>query len=149
MNKAFVREPDDTGQRYCPKCGSLGSAVPPQTIAAQVVDGVQGTLSETAFFCSFANCPVVYFDDFERIITTEALQRPIYPKDPDAPICGCFGLGREDVEQDIREGGVKRVRALLEKSKSPAAECVTKSANGHCCMTEVQRYYMRLKSQQS
>ena len=27
MNKAFVREPDDTGDRYCPKCQSLGEAV--------------------------------------------------------------------------------------------------------------------------
>ena len=27
MNKAFVREPDETGALHCPACGSLGSPV--------------------------------------------------------------------------------------------------------------------------
>ena len=27
MNKAFVREPDDDGRAYCPRCNSLGAPV--------------------------------------------------------------------------------------------------------------------------
>ena len=111
MNKAFVREPDDTGAGYCPRCGSLGTAVGRPTLAAHLRAEAVGQLSDPAFFCPFARCDVVYFDTFERTATTDVLVRPVYPKDPTAPLCGCFGLTREDVEQDVREGGVARVRA--------------------------------------
>ena len=104
MNKAFVREPDDTGQLHCPVCGSLGIAVGRQTWELHVRPEAVGGLAESAFFCPFARCEVVYFDMFERRITTDQALHGIYPKDPQAPICGCFGLTAEDVEADIREG---------------------------------------------
>lgn len=146
MNKAFVREPEDTGERKCPHCGSLGMAVERNTIAAHVHPGAESGLAPTAFFCPFARCEVVYFDMFDRVLLTSAAAEPIYPKDPDAPICGCFGLTAEDVAADIDEGGVQRVRSLLEKSKSPEANCLIRSPNGRCCMPEVQKYYMKLRS---
>lgn len=146
MNKAFVREPEDTGERNCPRCGSLGVAVPRETVEAQVTPAGQAALAETAFFCPYGMCDVAYFDLFDRLVTIEALLRPVYPKDPEAPMCGCFGLTRDDVEADVREGGVARVRALLEKSKSAEARCTTRSASGHCCMPEVQKYFMKLRS---
>ena len=94
MNKAFIREPDDTGQAHCPACESLAIAVGRQTWWAHVDQEHQADLAETAFFCPFAKCDVVYFDMFERRVTTDALKHPVYPKDPAAPICGCFGLTR-------------------------------------------------------
>src|SRR5262249_16951768 len=136
MNKAFVREPEDTGERHCPRCGSLGIAVQRATVAAHVVPEAQHTLAEAAFFCPYARCRGAYLQMFDREIEIESLTHPIYPKDPDAPLCGCFGLTREDVEADVREGGVTRVRALLEKSKSPEARCATMSPSGQCCMSE-------------
>ena len=36
MNKAFVREPDDTGQRNCPRCRSLGTPVGPGAVATPI-----------------------------------------------------------------------------------------------------------------
>jgi hypothetical protein len=145
MNKAFVREPDDTGALHCPACGSLGVLVHRETWQSHVRDAAATGLAETAFFCPFPRCDVVYFDMFERRVTAEALQAPVWPKDPDAPLCACFGLTRQDVEADIDEGGVRRVRALLEKTKSPEAHCRTLAASGQCCAAEVQRYYMKLR----
>jgi len=145
MNKAFVREPDDTGERHCPRCGSLGIGVTQQTWQAHVVEAVHGALAETAYFCPFARCEVVYFDMFERLLLTDALIEPVYPKDPAAPLCACFGLTAEDVEADIAEGGVTRVRAVIDKAKSPAAECSIRAASGQPCIGEVQRYYMKLR----
>lgn len=145
MNKAFVREPDDTGQLHCPACGSLGTLVHRETWAAFVHEGEAGSLAETAFFCPFPRCEVVYFDMFERRVTTAELVRSVWPKDADAPICGCFGLTRQDVEADIEEGGVRRVRALIEKAKSPEAQCRTHAASGQNCTAEVQRYFMKLR----
>jgi len=146
MNKAFVREPDDTGAAYCPRCGSLGTAVEQRTLVAHLQPEAVKQLPATAYFCPFPKCDVAYFDTFERVATTESLLHPVYPKDSAAPLCGCFGLTREDVEADVREGGVTRVRELLAKSKSPEADCATKSASGQCCMPEVQRYFMKIRS---
>ncbi|HEX3727313.1 MAG TPA: hypothetical protein VHV08_13765 [Pirellulales bacterium] len=145
MNKAFVREPDDTGQLHCPVCDSLGIAVARETWQAQLREGSEVSLAETAFYCPFGRCDVAYFDMFERRVMTEELRHAVYPKDPAAPICGCFGLTAEDIEADVREGGVRRVRELLAQAKSTAAHCRTMSASGQPCVSEVQRYYMKLR----
>lgn len=145
MNKAFVREPDDTGQLHCPACGSLGIAVERETWQAHIKPGASN-LAETAFFCPYAKCHVAYFDMFERQATIDLLRHGVYPKDPAAPICPCFGLMAEDVQADIREGVVTRVRELLAKANSPAARCRTMAASGQCCAPEVQRYYMKLRT---
>ena len=147
MNKAFVREPDDTGHRYCPRCGSLGVNVGAVTWRAHLKDPAAAHLSEQAFFCPFPRCDVVYFDEFDRVALTGDASHPIYPKDPSAPLCGCFGLTCDDVDQDIRESGATRVRALLAKSKTPEANCQVRSPSGHCCMPEVQRYFMKRRQE--
>jgi hypothetical protein len=147
MNKAFVREPDDNGQRYCPACGSLGIAVSAETWRAHVKSPLGVQLAESAYFCTFARCEVVYFDEVERVVKLSAMAGPVWPKDADAPLCGCFGFTRDDVDDDIRSGGVKRVRELLEKAKSPAAACRVKSPSGQCCVAEVQRYFLRRRGE--
>ncbi|HZZ72071.1 MAG TPA: hypothetical protein VFE24_07440 [Pirellulales bacterium] len=149
MNKAFVREPEQSGVAHCPRCGSLGTPVSERTLATHVVSEQIHALGELAFFCPFARCEVAYFDLFERLLTIADLRQPVYPKDAGAPICGCFGLTLDDIDEDLREGAPRRVRALLAKSKSPAADCTAKSASGHCCMPEVQRYYVRRSQGQS
>ena len=147
MNKAFVREPDDTGELHCPSCGSLGSAVRRDTWQAHIKENASVGLAEAAFFCPYPKCSVVYFDMFERRASVDDLRHAVYPKDPEAPICGCFGLTTEDVQADIREGVVTRVRELLSKAKTSEARCVTLSASGQCCVPEVQRYYMKLRGE--
>ena len=148
MNKAFVREPDETGALHCPACGSLGVSVTRETWRVHVVEVAADALAETAFFCPFPRCDVVYFDMFERQVTTTALRQGVYPKDPQAPMCACFGLTAEDVEADIEEGGVNRVRALIERAKGPEAHCRTAAASGQSCIGEVQRYFMKLRGGQ-
>ncbi|MBX9792356.1 MAG: hypothetical protein K2Y37_25935 [Pirellulales bacterium] len=145
MNKAFVREPDDNGQRQCPRCGSLGEAVGPGTVAAHLPGGAESGLADAAFFCPYATCEVAYFDLFERVLTTDRLSRAVWPKDPGAPICACFGFTRDEIEADVREGSVRRTRELVDRAKSPAAHCATASASGRSCVADVQRYYMKLR----
>lgn len=146
MNKAFVKESDGSGATYCPRCGSLGTPVGEVTIAAQLAPELARGLADTGYFCPFPTCEVVYFDDFERTILASALGRPVYPKDADAPICGCFGLTEADIEQDLAEGGVTRVRALVERSRTAEAHCELRAVSGQCCVGDVQRYYMRRRT---
>jgi hypothetical protein len=143
MNKAFVREPDDTGQAYCPRCRSLGVAVQETTLVAHLRPDALEELADTAWFCPFPTCQVAYFDVFERAVTVDALVKPVYPKDPTAPICPCFGFTTDEIDQDIAEGSVQRTRTLVEQAKSAAAHCSTASPSGQCCVAEVQRYYMK------
>lgn len=145
MNKAFIREPDDTGRLNCPACGSAGIAVVRETWQSHVAEDSTAAVADAAFFCPYDKCDVAYFDMFERTIRTAALRHGVYPKDPRAPLCGCFGLTTEDVEADLREGVVTRVRELLEKAKSPEARCRTMSASGQSCVGDVQRCYLKLR----
>jgi hypothetical protein len=144
MNKAFIKEADDTGGR-CPKCGSLGSAVGAETLAAFVREPMLENIAKAAFFCEYARCEVVYFDAFERVVTTVDVRAAVWPKDPAAPICGCFGLTADDVAADVAEGGVGRVKSVIERSKTAEAACLTRSPTGRCCAADVQRCYFRLR----
>ena len=142
MNKAFVREPDHTAD-YCPRCGSKGEPVGGETLRSFLTDEQRRMISEPANFCPSPKCDVIYFDSFERKVLAADIQRPVYPKDPTAPICACFGLTREDVERDVQEGGRSRVKAIIEKAKSSAARCRQMAANGKPCIAYVQRYYLQ------
>ena len=145
MNKAFVREPDQIDE-YCPRCGSKGQQVGWETIRSYLPEGRTPPVADPANFCPSPQCDVVYFDVFERVLLTGDLTKPVYPKDPDAPICACFGLTRHDIEQDVSEGVVTRVKAIIEKAKSPEACCSQKAANGQPCVAYVQKYYMQCRS---
>lgn len=143
MNKAFVREPDFDGRVYCPQCRSLGVPVSRETLDHHLQKTVRSQLGDTAWFCEFARCDVGYFDQFERSVQASKLQTAVYPKDPDAAVCACFGFTLDDIEEDVLNGTPTRIRELLARSKTPDAHCQTLAADGRCCMREVQRLYTR------
>jgi len=143
MNKAFVREPEFDGRAYCPRCGSLGTPVGRTTLDQHLPELVRSRLGDSAWFCGFARCDAAYFDLFESVVLVSELRSRVYPKDPTAPICACFGFTLEELEADVREGPPRRIRALLAKSKSSEAQCRTLAADGQCCLREVQRLYMK------
>ncbi|MBS0266913.1 MAG: hypothetical protein JSS02_33610 [Planctomycetes bacterium] len=142
MNKAFVKEQDHTEGR-CPRCGSPGTVVFENTLRAHLTAEQLKNLTDSAFFCGQPRCPVVYFDLFDRVVEETAVSTPVYPKNPAAPLCYCFGLTCEDVEQDLAEGVVTRTRACVERAKTADARCGTAAPSGQSCVAEVQRYYMR------
>ena len=142
MNKAFVKEPEEHGDR-CPRCGSRGEIVYQATLKAHLAAEDAARFSDSAYFCPLESCDVAYFDRFERSVLIDQLLRPVYPKDPMAPICPCFGLTCDDIEQDIEDGVVTRVRAHREQAMSDAARCTIHAPDGQSCIPAVQRYYMR------
>jgi hypothetical protein len=148
MNKAFVREPDQTVSR-CPGCQSIGQPVGPQTLNAQLEPGIRKALAESAFFCSESQCDVVYFDDFSGQVTRREFAGPIPIKDVVAPLCSCFGLTRDEIEQDIAEGIVTRTKAAVLQAQSDAARCSTRAPNGRSCVAEIQGYFFKCKQRQS
>jgi hypothetical protein len=144
MNKAFVREPDIT-EVLCPRCGAAGTSALRAAFETHVPPEPRRALAASTYFCPTPTCPVAYFDAFEAVVETAALHQPVYPKDPAAPLCACFGLTLDDVEADIAEGVPRRIRELLARSKSPEARCEELSPTGRCCLPEVQRCYFKLR----
>jgi hypothetical protein len=152
MNKAFVREPDDDGREYCPRCRSLGIPVGPGPLDAHIgpqspSNQSRAKMHDAAWYCGYPHCEVAYFNQFDAVVLVDELQAPVYPKDLDAPICACFGLKYDDIEADVRDGTPAHIRDLLAKSRSPAANCSTLAADGRCCIGVVQELYMKLRSQ--
>lgn len=147
MNKAFVREPEDDGRGYCPRCQSLGISVESAPLDSHIKPESRAKVSNYAWFCNFPHCNVAYFNQFDMVVTVDELNSPVYPKDLDAPICACFGFTYDEVAADVHDGMPSRIRELLAKSQSPAANCRTLAADGRCCLTVVQQLYMKLQSQ--
>ncbi|MDY0167248.1 MAG: hypothetical protein RBS80_11940 [Thermoguttaceae bacterium] len=145
MNKAFIREPEQTLD-LCPRCGSKGEPVGIEPLKSYLTDQQRQGLAEPVSFCPSPKCRVVYFDCLERVVLASDTTRPVYPKDPTAPICACFGLTQEDIEQDVQEDVVTRIKAVLEKAKSPEARCAKMAANGKPCVAFVQKYYMQCRN---
>jgi hypothetical protein len=116
---------------------------------AHCLPEARGRMRDAAWFCGYARCDVVYFNLFESTINTDELQAPVYPKDPQAPLCACFGFTLDEVLADVQEGTPTRIRQLLLRSQSPEAHCATAAVDGQCCLREVQRLYVKLKEGRS
>ena len=148
MNKAFIREPDEISSR-CPKCQSIGQPVGPQTLNAQLGSDLRRKLAESANFCPDGQCDIVYFDDFSGVVTREEFNKPIPVKDAEAPLCSCFGLKRDDIDDDISEGVVTRTKAAILKAQSSEARCASLAPNGRSCISDVQGYFLKCKQRHS
>jgi len=145
VNKAFVRESDD-GPPRCPHCDSPGVEVLRDTLRVHVPESLRESLTESAWFCPFDRCEVVYFDAFQRHLSTTQIATPVWPKDPTAPLCACFGFTTRDVDADLAEGGVQRTRECVQRAQSSAAHCATASPSGQSCVAEVRRYFMQRRA---
>jgi hypothetical protein len=129
----------------CPRCGAPGIAALRAAFETHVPVDARRALAASTYFCATPTCSVAYFDAFEAVVEASSLARPVYPKDPSAPLCACFGLTLDDVEDDVAEGTPRRIRELLAKSKTPDARCEELSPTGRSCIPDVQRSYFKLR----
>jgi hypothetical protein len=147
MNKAFVREPDDDGRAYCPRCGSLGISVESGPLDTHIRPESRSKMRDSAWFCNYPRCEAAYFNQFDAVVQTDELNAPIFSKGASAPICACFAFTYDDVVADVDDGTPARTRALLAKAKSPEARCHTLAPDGRSCISAVQELYMKLRAQ--
>ena len=146
MNKAFVREPEDDGRAFCPRCGTLGVPVNSGPLDTHIRPESRAKMLDAAWFCGFYRCDVAYFNLFGGVVLADELKGPVYPYDANAPICVCFGSqvrrcrgGRGGGHADADSRGRSRER-------KPGRHSVTCSAaDGQSCMGALQELYMRLK----
>src|SRR6201999_1868228 len=123
MNKAFVREPEDDGRAFCPRCRNLGVPVNSATLDTHIKPESRAKMVDSAWFCSFYRCDVAYFNLFGGVVLADELKGPVYPHDANAPICACFGVTYDDVVADVDDDVPKRIRSVVARSKAGEAQC--------------------------
>lgn len=144
MNKAFVREVEETSDR-CPSCGSTGTPVFATTLETWLRPEQRKVLCRSAFFCPHETCGIAYFDRFDRVIPAEEIATPFWPKDREAPVCPCFGLTLHEIEEAARTESVDEVRETIRRAGTPEACCNTASPSGQSCIGSIQKCYMQLR----
>ena len=104
MNKAFVREPDDTGRAALSGLRVAGRVGPARNLASarQAGSGWRPGRDGVLLPVSAVRGRVLRHVRAARHDGSPAAG--VYPKDPQAPICACFGMTADEVEADARRG---------------------------------------------
>jgi hypothetical protein len=145
MSRAFVREAEAPGPG-CPSppgCGGAGVSVSRVTLQARLGCEAAARFAGEAFFCPDPTCSVAYFDTRGERATRDELLEPAFPKHRGAPLCACFGVSREAIEDLARRGDKAGMRAFLERGASPEARCASRAADGRSCSAEARRVFLR------
>lgn len=96
------------------------------------------------YFCEAADCDVVYFpsnpaapafyrDDLLVRVGVKETDGPI-------PVCYCFGMTREAIEEEVRQTGTSTVAERIKAEvKAGRCACELKNPSGRCCLGQVNR----------
>lgn len=145
MSRAFIKEEETVGPR-CPSppgCDGAGVPVSHATLQARLGPAATARFTGETFFCPDPACEVAYFDAGGERAKRDELLAPAWPKSPSAPLCACFGVSRQAIEDFGRRGDKAAMRAFLERTASVEARCELSAADGRCCATEARRVFLR------
>jgi hypothetical protein len=140
VSRAFMKESEQSEPR-CPGCQTLGDAVGLETLEAHVSPDDQRALGDKAFYCATSACATAYFNGWGTRVPRDRMVGTSYPKDPEGPICPCFGLRATDIIADARAGLKERVGDLRRRSEGPEARCSVRCPDGQCCIPRVFRLF--------
>lgn len=125
----------------CPSCQAPGDLVAPATLDAQLSPDDRRALGDRAYYCPGPSCPTAYFSAWDATVPLARLRSRTWPKDPDSPICPCFGLKESDIVDDARSGRKNRVLEIREEADAPDARCPGLCPDGRSCVTLVMRIF--------
>jgi hypothetical protein len=140
VSRAFIREAETPDPR-CPGCGGSGEPVGFPALRGHLPPEEAAALGERAYYCVDPACRTAYFNGWGAAVPVERMTARAAPKDPEAPLCSCFGMRTEEVVADAREGRKDRVRDLVERSRGPEARCAERSPDGLPCVARVLRLF--------
>lgn len=128
-------------------CGIRGHAVPGQTVKALLAVSLRQLHTQTYWFCSAPNCPIVYFSsetpdrftiaDVREVVYQKALQ------DPTTPICYCFRHTVGDVSSNQSENLQAIIQDITQGIRDDQCACDLRNPQGSCCLGNVRRYLQK------
>jgi len=108
--------------------------VPVKTILHHIKESWNCNLKDQGYyFCTDPDCDVVYFGEDGTQITTSSLRTRvgIKVKKTNAVICYCFGVSREDINNNAN---IKDF--VIEQTKIKNCSCETSNPSGRCCLKD-------------
>jgi hypothetical protein len=140
MSRAFMKEAEQAEPR-CPECGALGEQVGLVTLKAHLPPEDSSSLGEKAFYCVNSGCHTAYFNGWGISVPFDRMMGTSYPKDPEGPICPCFGWMVSDIVEDARAGSKDRIREVATKAQGPQSRCIETCPDGATCVPRVLRLF--------
>jgi hypothetical protein len=125
----------------CPSCDTLGDEVGPPTLDAHVPTDLRPALGDRAYYCVNPGCRIAYFNGWGTAVPAQRINRPAYPKDPDGPLCACFGISANQILSEAREGKKDGIRSLKARAEGPEAHCAECSPDGRSCLPRALRLF--------
>ena len=118
----------------CPVNGKPYSSVGVKTILHHLADPWTKKLkNQPYYYCTDADCDVVYFGEDQSLIRKSALRTKVGVKEasPERSICYCFGVSYAVAESD------KRARSfVIEMTRQSLCSCETSNPSGRCCLMD-------------
>ena len=108
--------------------------VPVKTILHHIKESWNCNLKDQGYyFCTDPGCDVVYFGEDGTQITTSSLRTRvgIKVKKTNAVICYCFGVSREDINNN---DNIKDF--VIKQTKIGNCSCETSNPSGRCCLKD-------------
>lgn len=136
MSRAFMKEAD-AAEPGCPACGAAGDPVGERTLEAFLTPELRAELGAKTLYCPAASCPVVYFNGWGATVKRDRVKA----KDPEGPICPCFGVRAGDVVADAQAGRKDRLKAWRGQAEGPEARCAERCPDGRPCAPRVLRLF--------
>ena len=135
----------------CPSCAVKGGHVETVTLQALVRPELRGRITAGSYrFCDTLSCDTVYYDENgSHTFSKPDLTVRVGVKETDAPrpICYCFDLTIEEIEDEIRRTGQSTVLDDIKTRMKAGCWCETKSPQGACCLGTVSKYVKQALAQ--
>ena len=121
----------------CPLNGKEYGSVSFKTILHHLSEPWSNSLIKQGYyFCSDADCDVVYFGQDDMLIEKTALRTDVGVKEkyPERMVCYCFGVSFR-----VAKANDVAVEFVKEKTRQSLCSCETSNPSGRCCLKDFPR----------
>jgi hypothetical protein len=118
----------------CPLNGKEYGSVGVKTILHHLAEPWSNRIKDQSYYyCTDANCDVVYFGQDQSVIRRSALRTKVGLKDasPERPVCYCFGVSYAAAKNNARTR-----EFVMEMTKQSLCSCETSNPSGRCCLKD-------------
>lgn len=127
----------------CPACQSDSSTVGIKTLKHWLkASFIPEVPEENFYFCSAANCSVVYFSEKGTTYQTEDVRARIGAKEKNgqSPVCYCFDVTEEIIKSGLngtgKNGFSKWIGIEIKKGN---CACEIRNPSGRCCLAAIKQ----------
>lgn len=126
--------PQSSSRHRCPHNGQAYAQVAASTLLHHLQQPwLQSLKDQRYYFCDDPDCEVVYFGEDDSVINKSQLRTRVGIKenDPDALICYCFGISRQQAETCPEAKAF-----VIEQTRQSVCACETRNPSGRCCLKD-------------